>query len=93
LQSCAANVAQQTDCEPDRVISLSLNCIARTVFSSSLVMHAVLADSFMLVTTLSAPSSFGPKELVTLYLRLLKSPAGGHEGNSNFPQKLWLVFC
>ena len=39
LQSCAAYVAQPTDSEPDRVISLYLNCIARTVFSSSLVMH------------------------------------------------------
>jgi hypothetical protein len=52
---------KQTDCEPDRVISLYLNCTARTVFSLSLVMHAVLANSFMLVTTLSAPSSWAKR--------------------------------
>lgn len=68
LRSCALNYGNDRDCEPDRVITLYLNALARMLIASPTILDSLLP--------LSAGSiSFGNSELVRKFC--LKRENGG----------------
>jgi hypothetical protein len=61
LESCAANICQEKECEPDRVMVVYLTAMARILVASP---HAINACFPMPSPSYNA--SFGPRQLVRL---------------------------
>jgi hypothetical protein len=79
LRSCALNYTDNPHCEPDRVITVYLNALSRI-----LVVSPALLDNVFPLNT--GAISFGCRELVHLYIKLL------NDETPIYSQILWMKF-